>query len=58
MRSPPPSAAPRSLCSPAILLVPTSALADRVRDLGAFQGVRTNQLTVLTASLSALPARA
>lgn len=29
----------------ALTLVPSPALADRVRDLGAFQGVRTNQLT-------------
>ncbi len=29
----------------AIAFAPTPAMADRVRDLGAFQGVRTNQLT-------------
>ena len=29
----------------AITLAPAPAHADRVRDLGAFQGVRTNQLT-------------
>jgi len=29
----------------AAALLPTPALAERVRDLGAFQGVRTNQLT-------------
>lgn len=49
MRSPSPirRAAPAFLAAlfAAILLAPTSARADRVRDLGAFQGVRTNQLT-------------
>ncbi len=40
---------PRSLCliisALWLLLAPEAAFADRVRDLGAFQGVRTNQLT-------------
>ena len=41
-------ALPRILTALALLfaaLAPTAATADRVRDLGAFQGVRTNQLT-------------
>ena len=33
------------LCSLAILIAPLPAQAERIRDLGAFQGVRTNQLT-------------
>ena len=48
MRSPSPirRAAPAFMALfAAILLAPAPALADRVRDLGAFQGVRTNQLT-------------
>ena len=33
------------LCALAVLATPSPALAERLRDLGKFQGVRTNQLT-------------
>jgi len=33
------------LCALGVLLAPAAARAERVRDLGSFQGVRTNQLT-------------